>query len=332
MARKLKGKHITSKGLKGSLARLKVQDQLNAKSLKNAETDKQNQIKKQKSITTSKKQKRNNAKQAIVPKGFMPFKIDDTVLLIGEGDFSFAKSLIVQNFILPENLIATSYDSADEVRAKYPGVEDTLAQLKSEGVRIIHDVDATDLPKTLNLTLNSKQRRSLSKVKLFPDGRRLRYIMFNFPHTGSGIKDQDRNIKRHQEFMVAFFQNCNRVFDLVNVANLKHDDFAGYRDNNQGDAGSGGDEDGKTLVSLFEGEPYNSWTIKALAKNEGLKVAQSGRFEWAMFPEYHHKRTNSGAKDTTKPANERDARLYMFEKFTARREKKRENDSDSDSD
>lgn len=56
-------------------------------------------------------------------------------------------------------------------------------------------------------------------MKLFDDGRQLQYIMFNFPHTGLGIKDQDRNIKRHQELMVAFFQNCSRVFDLVNVGN-----------------------------------------------------------------------------------------------------------------
>ncbi|KAG5422215.1 hypothetical protein I9W82_001310 [Candida metapsilosis] len=318
MARKLKGKHITSKGLKGSLARLKVQEQINAKAIKNAEIEKQNQLNKQKSLT--KKQKKNNAKQAATVKGYMPFKADDTVLLVGEGDFSFAKSLILQNFIQPENLIATSYDSLEDVKHKYPGVEATLTQLTSEGVRVLHDVDATDLPKTLQF--NAKQRRGTERVKLFEDGRQLRYIMFNFPHTGSGIKDQDRNIKQHQELMVAFFQNCNRVFDLVNVANRKHNDFDGYNDDD--------DDCGKIVVSLFEGEPYNSWTIKALAKSEGYKVEQSGRFEWTMFPEYHHKRTNSGVKDTTKPANERNARIYKFEKHIQRETKETVNDSDSE--
>jgi len=33
-----------------------------------------------------------------------------------------------------------------------------------------------------------------------------------------------------------------------------------------------------------------------------------------MFPEYHHRRTNS-TKDTTKPASERDARIYIFEEW-----------------
>lgn len=90
MARKLKGKHTIAKGLKGSLARLKVQEQLNTKAIKNAEIEKQNQLNKQKSVN---KQKKNNTPRA---KGFMPFKVDDTVLLIGEGDFSFARSLIAQ--------------------------------------------------------------------------------------------------------------------------------------------------------------------------------------------------------------------------------------------
>lgn len=318
MARKLKGKHTTSKGLKGSLARLKVQEQLNAKAVKTAEIEKQNQLNKQKSLT--KKQRKNNAKQAATVRGFMPFKVDDTVLLIGEGDFSFAKSLVTQNFILPENLVATSYDSLDEVKQKYPGAEETLNQLESDGVRVVHEVDATDLPKTLHLTLNAKQRRGNEKVKLFDDGRQLQYIMFNFPHTGLGIKDQDRNIKRHQELMVAFFQNCSRVFDLVNVGNKKHNDFGGYNDDD--------DQNGRILVSLFEGEPYNSWGIKALAKSEEYKVEQSGRFEWTMFPGYHHKRTNS-IKDTTKPANERNARLYKFEKWTNQK-KKEKDDFDSD--
>ncbi|KAI5948975.1 hypothetical protein KGF57_005038 [Candida theae] len=320
MARKLKDKHLASKGLKGSLARLKVQEQLNAKAVKNAEIEKQNQLNKQKSLT--KKQRRNNAKQVAAVKGYLPFKTNDTVLLIGEGDFSFAKSLVVQNFIHPENLIATSYDSLEEAKSKYSGVEDTLTQLDNDGVRIMHDVDATDLPRTLNF--NAKQRRGTERVKLFNDGRQLRYIMFNFPHTGSGIKDQDRNIKQHQELMVAFFQNCNQVFDLVNVANKKHNDFGGYNNDDEDD------EYGKVLVSLFEGEPYNSWTIKALAKSKGFKVEQSGRFEWSMFPEYHHKRTNSGVKDTTKPANERDARIYKFEKNINKEKTKSVDDSDSD--
>lgn len=67
MARKLKGKHTTSKGLKGSLARLKVQEQLNAKAVKTAEIEKQNQLNKQKSLT--KKQRKNNAKQAATVRG-----------------------------------------------------------------------------------------------------------------------------------------------------------------------------------------------------------------------------------------------------------------------
>ena len=53
-----------------------------------------------------------------------------------------------------------------------------------------------------------------------------------------------------------------------------------------------------------------------------------------MFPEYHHRRTTS-MKDTTKPANERDARMYIFENSPNKilKQRKRGNgNSDSDDD
>jgi len=46
--------------------------------------------------------------------------------------------------------------------------------------------------------------------------------------------------------------------------------------------------------------------------NGGWKVARSSKFQWENYPEYHHKRTNS-EMDTTKPAAERAARVYVFE-------------------
>jgi len=83
---------------------------------------------------------------------------------------------------------------------------------------------------------------------------------------------------------------------------------------------------------LFEGEPYNSWNIKILGRSENYKVERSGKFGWQLFPDYHHRRTNS-VRDTTKPAAERDARIYIFEQFTKKEEdekKKKAANSDSD--
>ena len=79
----------------------------------------------------------------------MPFNKDgnDKVLLIGEGDFSFAKSLILQNFIQPENLIATSFDSFEQLINKYENVNEIIEELKNMGVIIMHEIDGTNLLK-----------------------------------------------------------------------------------------------------------------------------------------------------------------------------------------
>ncbi|KAK6886676.1 25S rRNA (uridine(2634)-N(3))-methyltransferase [Candida tropicalis] len=307
MGRKLKGKSIQSKGLKGALIRHQTKEQTQAKLLKNAEISNENKLNKIKSMKTPKKSKQNNKLHGNkgISKGLMPFLNEDKVLLIGEGDFTFAKSLILQNYLIPENLIATSFDSYEELILKYPNVDEVLKELKEFGVKIIHQVDATNLPLTLKLIQNSKQKKANKKLKLFDEDTNrnsndgLNYIMFNFPHTGKGIKDQDRNIRDHQKLILEYFKNCKQVFELINSNN----DLQGYNT-----------IQGKIIISLFEGEPYHSWGIKILGKSQGYKVERSGRFDWSMFPEYHHRRTNS-TKDTTKPASERDARIYIFEEW-----------------
>jgi 25S rRNA (uracil2634-N3)-methyltransferase len=47
----------------------------------------------------------------------IPFDVYDKVLLVGEGDFSFARSLCVEHGCA--NVTATSFDSGEEVREKY---------------------------------------------------------------------------------------------------------------------------------------------------------------------------------------------------------------------
>ena len=80
-------------------------------------------------------------------------------------------------------------------------------------------------------------------------------------------------------------------------------------------------------------EPYSSWGVKILGRSEGFRVDRSAKFDWPLYPEYHHRRTNS-TRDTTKPAAERDARIYIFEKFDKKeadeKERRRRNDEDSD--
>ena len=43
------------------------------------------------------------------------------------------------------NIYATSYDSEEQVYAKYPEARDIITELKQNGVHVVHSVDATNL-------------------------------------------------------------------------------------------------------------------------------------------------------------------------------------------
>ncbi|WPK23448.1 hypothetical protein PUMCH_000689 [Australozyma saopauloensis] len=326
MARKLKGRQLTGKGLKGALQKHQIIENDKAKHSKTLVTEQQRQKDKAASMKSGGKQKKSSKNQNVQKKAFIPFEPKDTVLLVGEGDFTFARSLITQSYIEPENLIATSFDSHQELIDKYPDVQAVLDELKDYGVTVLHEIDCTKLPASLNLT--KKQR-----TPLFRPAKRLNYIMFNFPHTGRGMKDMDRNVRDHQKLVLSYFENCKELFKIVNADMVpsSKQDFSGYDSlaNNE-------NSKQKIILSLFEGEPYISWGVKALARNVGYRVERSGAMDWTAFEGYHHKRTN-GIRDTTKPAAERDARIYVFDKSLSKEEyeklatKKKAKADDSDS-
>ncbi|CCC68711.1 hypothetical protein NCAS_0B06270 [Naumovozyma castellii] len=327
MARKLKGK-ASSKGLKASLLRQQFQEKLKKKVVQKEQHDL-----KKKSLVP-KKVRKNQKQQKVDDKIFIPFAKDETLLLVGEGDFSFARSIVEEGYILPENLIATSYDaSPTELKLKYPNsFEENYQFLLKEKVKVLFQIDATKLIKSFKI---SKKTPWSKVVGINWRSKPLQNIMFNFPHTGKGIKDQDRNIKDHQELVFGYFDSCKQLFKLVNstLLNDKSKYTLGYSfDSGKGTEGLSSEGFGKIILSTFNGEPYDSWQIKILGKNNGLHVERSNKMQWGNFPGYHHKRTNS-EQDTTKPAEERDARIYIFSKYEKKHSKsKKKTDSDDESD
>jgi hypothetical protein len=96
------------------------------------------------------------------------------VLLLGEGDFSFALSLAKQ--VDPEqhsNITATSLDTEDEVKEKYPNSgKANIEALKKTGVKVSHGIDATTIDSSLgNFTA----------------------IVFNFPYVPSSQRGSAEN-------------------------------------------------------------------------------------------------------------------------------------------
>lgn len=322
MGRKLKGRQIVGKGLKGALQHHIVKEKFQQDRQKSLTQEKERRDNKTKSMKSGGKQKKGKQQHSQQNKTFIPFVPTDTLLLVGEGDFSFACSIVRQLLIEPANLIASSYDSKEELVSKYPNVEENLQFLEEEGVRVLHEVDGTNLVHSLKLRMKAKK----GSVKLFTPHKKLNFVMFNFPHTGRGMKDMDRNVRDHQKLVLGYFRSSKALLQLVN--DDSQNALGGYDDIQP-------NLTQKIVLSLFEGEPYISWGVKALARSENYRVERSGAFDWAAFEGYHHKRTN-GIKDTTKPAAERDARIYVFDKSLTKEERdqlakeKKANDSDDD--
>ena len=68
------------------------------------------------------------------------------------------------------------------------------------------------------------------------------------------------------------------------------------------------------MITVFEGEPYDLWNVRDLARHVGLEVQRSAKFQPAAFPGYQHVRTlgnisgGGGWKGEGRPA-----RTYIFD-------------------
>ena len=82
---------------------------------------------------------------SIAENAFVPYSPSDFVLLVGEGNFSFARALARRFGGLGTRIVATSYDTREQVLAKYPDATEILEELNTAGVTVVHGVDATQL-------------------------------------------------------------------------------------------------------------------------------------------------------------------------------------------
>lgn len=156
-------------------------------SLKAALSSQQSRLKKKQEVEQAARiseQKRKKQPQASEStssaKPTIPFVPSDKILLVGEGNFSYTRSLLVDaplslQYLPAENIVATAYDEEKECYEKYPEAEGIVGALREKGVQVLFQVDATKLEKCHALR-----------------GRRFDKIVWNFPHAGEQVSHARR--------------------------------------------------------------------------------------------------------------------------------------------
>ncbi|KAK3953317.1 hypothetical protein QBC32DRAFT_120630 [Pseudoneurospora amorphoporcata] len=234
------------------------------------------------SSSTSGSKKQHKQKQHSEPT--IPFSPDENILLIGDGDLSFAVSLVDHHHCT--NLTATVYEKdLDELSAKYPHVRANVDKICAvPGCKVLYNVDARRMVPFAHKTKDKQTGR----VEQFGTMDR---IIFNFPHVGGKSTDVNRQVRYNQELLVDFFKRS-----LLSLA-----------------------PGGSVIVTLFEGEPYTLWNIRDLARHSDLAVEKSFKFQARAYPGYHHARTLGVVKNKKGEAaekawkgEERPARSYVF--------------------
>jgi 25S rRNA (uracil2634-N3)-methyltransferase len=232
---------------------------------------------------------KSNQHQQQNQKPTIPFQPDDPILLVGEGDLSFAASLVTHHHCT--NVTATVLEKTPaDLTAKYPHVASNIAAIEAcPTSRVLYNIDARKLPP---FTTKSKPPHHHQNIEPPTPTGAMKRIIFNFPHTGGKSTDVNRQVRHNQELLVDFFRRAQ--LSLC--------------------------PGGTIIVTLFEGEPYTLWNIRDLARHAGLQVERSFRFVAGVYPGYHHARTLGVVKSrrTGEVARgawrgeEREARSFVF--------------------
>ena len=207
------------------------------------------------------KKKKVSVKGTLYPEG-------SNILLVGEGDFSFAASLAKLRGH-GDGITATSLDQADHIRRKYAHSDGHIKTCVDNGVVLIHGIDATDLDDNDNIS------------GIFDR------VVFNFPHTGCGIKDKAKNVALHKKLMIDFLTSAQEIIRP---------------------------ESGEIHISLKRGEPYDSWQIPRLVTECGLVVKTAYPFNPHMFPGYAHCKTSGtgGEPGDNSTISKNGARIWVI--------------------
>ncbi|KAI2615468.1 hypothetical protein GGR54DRAFT_642230 [Hypoxylon sp. NC1633] len=124
----------------------------------------------------------------------IPFSPEHKILLVGDGDLSFAASLVEHHYCADVTATVLEKDY-DELVEKYPHAPENIAKIEAEDSRVLYNIDATEMAPFVD--------------KKGKDGTGIMdRIIFNFPHVGGKSTDVNRQVRYNQELLVEFFKRA----------------------------------------------------------------------------------------------------------------------------
>ncbi|KAI3539207.1 hypothetical protein CSPX01_09106 [Colletotrichum filicis] len=254
----------------------------------------------------------------------IPFSKEDAILLIGEGDLSFAASLATHHGC--RNLTATVLEKNErELLEKYPQAAENIAQIngtaattkptkskaaKSEGEGDAED-DAEDdendgKEPTEAESPEAEEEEEEEEIdedddeKYKPPVQNNNRVLYNID--ARSMKPFTRkSAPNHRGFHMSAPTKTgifNRIlFNFPHVGGKSTDRNRQVRYNQEllvaffTSALPSLAPKGTIVVTLFEGDPYTLWNVKDLGRHAGLQALESFKFHSRAYPGYKHART-----------------------------------------
>ncbi|KAI3939356.1 hypothetical protein MKW98_022224 [Papaver atlanticum] len=136
------------------------------------------------------------------------------ILLVGEGDFSFA-SCLAHAFGSASNMVATSLDSKVTLDRRLPSSKLHIFDLRRLGCLVLHEIDVHFMASANSKVVSMKFDR----------------IIYNFPHAGHWRKLREEDfelIRRHKELLSGFFKNSRKLLREDGEVHVTHRDDYPY--------------------------------------------------------------------------------------------------------
>ncbi|OLN93908.1 25S rRNA (uridine-N(3))-methyltransferase [Colletotrichum chlorophyti] len=268
----------------------------------------------------------------------IPFAPEDAILLIGEGDLSFAASLATHHRC--RNLTATVLEKNEkELLEKYPHAADNIVKITGAGkptdsAKSAEDTDANDGGAKADPETEAVADGEDEEIDDDSDSDKYKPTL---PNNNKILYNTDaRTMKpftrrappNHRGFSTGEKQGIYKriIFNFPHVGGKSTDRNRQVRYNQEllvaffNSALPSLAPGGTIIVTLFEGDPYTLWNVKDLGRHAGLQSLQSFKFHARAYPGYAHARTLGVVREKKTGevsgaawrGEERPARSYVF--------------------